>query len=764
MLLDNKYTIVPSIKFSLTYDNGVRKVITVKTQDTIDCSYKKNGEKFSIRGVVAKIGCNFNSSLGTVGTTAYLQIDGSSEYCGQVEYIQPNQVLDLTIIKTTDTIENVVCSVDNDDQKITLVRENEVGAFQYSIDGINWKSPTASQGMSAYECAVALGFEGTEKEWLESLKGEPGAPGEAGALEIYKVFSSIAEAENNSALIPVGKLVAVQSEPSSILLVRNGTSVPGCICGCQPISYDSSVVAVGYDFLGYLTLGPAGEPGEPGEPGKDGKSAYEYALEGGFVGTEAEFMQSLASQSVAVTNFYMGESTCSLMNTVIGPIDLRIFGYTDEKTFKSKAISKIDISCPTELDDQTLIFESPVILRAVPTLREAARPNLTIGNKKYVADVIMKKDGQIGVFRRIEYIKSYNGETILGDWLSSTGELDMGAEVQYTSYGTFEPFMDGVQSQYRKLHSYDGQTDIQTSEDGYISISYPIDVTNYIKEYVDQRSAEFLQEKAPEIIRPIVNDVIGTQLSGKQDKLTAGSNVTISDDNVISVDLSGLPSTEDMNRAVNSAVNSAVAPIKSTVNSLSSTVNSLNSTVNSLSSSVSGLSNSKQDKLTAGSNISIENGVISSTASGATTEEFTVTKEMGGLSIGTVVPAGTPYEDLFRQMLSPVTPPDEYKLYFGVSYAVPTSLDGLTSKTAVETDVITKGVFNRYTSNDERFVFAYPKTTGELISIKDSSGFENIDGWSRTEIEANGKPFYVYYTNETLTVTSFKITFIFTEE
>ena len=183
-----------------------------------------------------------------------------------------------------------------------------------------------------------------------------------------------------------------------------------------------------------------------------------------------------------------------------------------------------------------------------------------------------------------------------------------------------------------------------------------------------------------------------------------------------------------------------------------------------MSSSVSGLSNSKQDKLTAGSNISIENGVISSTASGATTEEFTVTKEMGGLSIGTVVPAGTPYEDLFRQMLSPVTPPDEYKLYFGVSYAVPTSLDGLTSKTAVETDVITKGVFNRYTSNDERFVFAYPKTTGEVISIKDSSGFENIDGWSRTEIEVDGKAFYVYYTNETLTVTSFKITFIFTEE
>lgn len=739
MLLDNKYTIVPSIKFSLTYDNGIRKVITVKTQDTIDCSYKKNGEKFSIRGVVAKIGCNFNSSLGTVGTTAYLQIDGSSEYSGQVEYIQPSQVLDLTIIKTSGTVENVVCSVDNDDQKITLVRENEVGAFQYSLDGINWKSPTASQGMSAYECAVALGFEGTEAEWLESLKGEPGKPGEAGALEIYKVFSSIAEAENNRELIPVGKLVAVQAEPSAILLVRNGASVPGCGCGCQPIYVNSDVVAVGYDFLGYLTFGPAGKPGVPGEPGKNGKSAYDYAVEGGFVGTEEEFMQTLANQAVAVTNYYMGESTCSLNGTVMGPIDLRIFGYTDERTFESKSISKIDISCPSELDDQTLIFENPIILRAVPTLREAARPNLVIGNKKYVADVIMKKDGQVGVYRRIEYIKSYNGETILGDWLSSTGELDMGAEVQYTSYGEFEPFMEAVQSQYRKLHAYDGQTDIKTSEDGYISISYPIDVTNYINGYVDQRSEEFLKEKAPEII----TEIVGDQLDGKQDKLIPGENVTIDENNVISVSLEGLPSTEEMNKAVDKAVSEAVKPIKE---------------------SVENLDKNKQAKLTAGKNIVIDdNNVISSTASGAIAEEFTVTKEVGGLSVGTVIAAGTSYEDLFKQILAPVVPPEEYKVYFGLSKDVPSSVDGMASKAVVESDLLMNGIFNRYTSNDERFVFAYPKSTGELISIKDPSGFENIDGWSRTEIEVDGRDFYAYYTKETLTVTSFKITFIFTE-
>lgn len=34
--------------------------------------------------------------------------------------------------------------------------------------------PDAIYGKSAYEIAVAHGFEGTEAEWLESLKGEDG--------------------------------------------------------------------------------------------------------------------------------------------------------------------------------------------------------------------------------------------------------------------------------------------------------------------------------------------------------------------------------------------------------------------------------------------------------------------------------------------------------------------------------------------------------------------------------------------------------------
>lgn len=44
----------------------------------------------------------------------------------------------------------------------------------------NNNSSSGSNGKSAYEIAVELGFTGTAEEWLASLKGEPGPQGEAG--------------------------------------------------------------------------------------------------------------------------------------------------------------------------------------------------------------------------------------------------------------------------------------------------------------------------------------------------------------------------------------------------------------------------------------------------------------------------------------------------------------------------------------------------------------------------------------------------------
>jgi hypothetical protein len=51
-----------------------------------------------------------------------------------------------------------------------------------------------------------------------------------------------------------------------------------------------------------LTPGPPGPPGKDGSPGSDGKSAYQIAVDHGFVGSEAEWLQSLHGKDGATTS------------------------------------------------------------------------------------------------------------------------------------------------------------------------------------------------------------------------------------------------------------------------------------------------------------------------------------------------------------------------------------------------------------------------------------------------------------------------------
>ncbi len=52
-------------------------------------------------------------------------------------------------------------------------------------------NPEAVHGKSAYEIAVMHGFQGTEEEWLESLKGEKGENGENGGIDPNNVKTNI---------------------------------------------------------------------------------------------------------------------------------------------------------------------------------------------------------------------------------------------------------------------------------------------------------------------------------------------------------------------------------------------------------------------------------------------------------------------------------------------------------------------------------------------------------------------------------------------
>lgn len=69
------------------------------------------------------------------------------------------------------------------DAKGTVEITNNEGKkhFSFTFSGIKGKDGIiGSDGKSAYEIAKGQGFEGTEADWLTSLKGEPGTPGKQG--------------------------------------------------------------------------------------------------------------------------------------------------------------------------------------------------------------------------------------------------------------------------------------------------------------------------------------------------------------------------------------------------------------------------------------------------------------------------------------------------------------------------------------------------------------------------------------------------------
>lgn len=93
-----------------------------------------------------------------------------------------------------------------------------------------------------------------------------------------------------------------------------------------------------------------------------------------------------------------------------------------------------------------------------------------------------------------------------------------------------------------------------------------------------------------------------------------------------------------------------------------------------------------------------------------------------------------------------------YPYYYGVG-AVGTDPETLTKL------VQSKGSKTlSFSPNKQHIIFAYPKSYGDLKSIKDSNGFENINGFTKTE-GGSKVPYLIYTSNEASTNTDFKLTF-----
>ncbi len=165
------------------------------------------------------------------------------------------------------------------------VKNGYQGSEQEWIDEIKGiKGDTGAKGddgLSAYEIAVENGFEGTVNQWLESLKGEKGDSGAKGNNGLSAYQAAVANG-----------FVGTEKEWLESLKGMSAYQIAkeiGVFEGTEQEWLESLKGEKG-------DTGAQGEKGETGAQGADGLSAYQLALENGFVGTEEQWLESLKGE------------------------------------------------------------------------------------------------------------------------------------------------------------------------------------------------------------------------------------------------------------------------------------------------------------------------------------------------------------------------------------------------------------------------------------------------------------------------------------
>ncbi len=183
------------------------------------------------------------------------------------------------------------------------------------------------RGKSAYEIAKENGFNGTETEWLASLKGEPGAAGAPGkdgedgktpyvgdngnwfvGSDDTGKPSRGEKGDKGDTGSPGAKgdkgEPGEKGEPGSPG-AKGDKGDPGAtpnltIGSVTTLDAGQNATASITGESPDLTLNLGIPKGADGQPGTNGKTAYQYAQDGGYTGTEAEFAEKLASGALIV--------------------------------------------------------------------------------------------------------------------------------------------------------------------------------------------------------------------------------------------------------------------------------------------------------------------------------------------------------------------------------------------------------------------------------------------------------------------------------
>lgn len=194
---------------------------------------------------------------------------------------------------------------------------------QLKADGKNYSTlvPGAPgvNGKSAYQLAVDNGFQGSEEDWLKTLKGSTGDSGQPG-LSAYQ-------------LAQVQGYLGTQQDWLRSLIGDRGKSA-------YEIAQDNGFKGSQLDWLASLigaigatgATGANGTNGAKGDTGDAGASAYTLAVMNGFDGTQQEWLASLKGADGAPgANGRTPFMSCVIRTTNSLPTQYIAWKYTDEE-------------------------------------------------------------------------------------------------------------------------------------------------------------------------------------------------------------------------------------------------------------------------------------------------------------------------------------------------------------------------------------------------------------------------------------------------
>lgn len=175
-----------------------------------------------------------------------------------------------------------------------------ITGLQKELDG---KQPagnylTADTLQAATDAALAQAKESGDFDGADGAPGKDGADGQPGenGTDGYSPTANVTQTDSGATITITDK------NGTTTATVTNGKDgadgIPGKDGAHGADGKDGITPTIGENGNWYLGDTDTGTPsrGETGPAGADGKSAYQYAVEGGFTGTEAEFAEKLAQE------------------------------------------------------------------------------------------------------------------------------------------------------------------------------------------------------------------------------------------------------------------------------------------------------------------------------------------------------------------------------------------------------------------------------------------------------------------------------------